>query len=64
MGAIIILILWLFRQLERDEQEINRLNKRLLQDENEMFRQQKFSQQWFLEHDQNNKHSSEITNLK
>ncbi len=64
VGAIIILILWLFRQLERDEQEINRLNKRLLQDENEMFRQQKFSQQWFLEHDQNNKHSSEITNLK
>ncbi len=64
IGAIIILILWLFRQLEREEREIGRLSQRLLQDENEILRQQKFSQQWFLEHDQINKHSSEITELK
>lgn len=59
VGAIIILILWLFRQLERDEKEIDRLGKRLIQDENEILRQQKMSQQWFMEHDQKNQHSKE-----
>mgnify|MGYP001576613898 FL=1 len=52
VGAIIMLILWLFRQLERDEKEIARLGKRLTEDENEILRQQNVSQKWFTEHDQ------------
>lgn len=59
VGAVIILILWLFRQLERDEKEIARLGKRLIEDEQEILRQQKTAQQWFLEHDQSNEHSAE-----
>lgn len=59
VGAIIILVLWLFRQLERDEREIARLGKQLIKDEQEIFRQQKMAQQWFLEHDQKNEHSSD-----
>ena len=59
IGAIIMLILWLFRQLERDEKEIARLGKRLIEDENEILRQQKVAQQWFLEHDQKDTHSTE-----
>lgn len=58
VGAIIILVLWLFRQLERDEKEIARLGKRIVQDEQEILRQQKMAQQWFLEHDQKTEHSS------
>jgi hypothetical protein len=59
VGAISILILWLFRQLERDEREITRLGERLVEDESEIFRQQKIAQQWRLEHDQKNEHSLE-----
>ena len=56
-GTIVILILWLFRQLERDELEIARLEKRLIIDESEILRQRRESHQWFLEHDQSNEHS-------
>lgn len=56
-GTIVILILWLFRQLERDELEIARLEKRLIMDETEILRQRRESHQWFLEHDQANEHS-------
>jgi hypothetical protein len=59
IGSISILILWLFRQLERDEREITRLGERLVEDESEIFRQQKIAQQWRLEHDQKNEHSLE-----
>jgi hypothetical protein len=59
VGAVVILILWLFRQLERDEKEIARLGKRLVEDEQEILRQQKATQQWFVEHDQASRHSTE-----
>lgn len=56
-GTIVILILWLFRQLERDEQEIARLETRLAYDEKVIQEQRRESHQWFLEHDQVNEHS-------
>jgi Trypsin-like peptidase domain len=56
-GTMVIFILWLFRQLQRDEAEIKMLEKRIAEDESEILRQRKESHQWFLEHDQANEHS-------